>query len=80
MQFDGTSATPRHSVALCLSVLSVEAHLHWFELIKMCTFRAATSDVHISVTNWPNIMILYMLELFLTAKMILRPGIFIIQK
>jgi len=30
MQFDGTSATHRHFLALCLSVLSVDARIHCF--------------------------------------------------
>jgi hypothetical protein len=43
----------------------------------MFTFRAETSNDHISTTKGPNIMILYALELSHVA--LLRPGILIIQ-
>ena len=59
-------------IAVCTKVC------HRAKLIKMCTFRAATSDVHISTTKGPNIMILYALES--SHKALLRPGICTIQK
>jgi hypothetical protein len=66
------SEMPTRIIAICTKVR------HRAKSIKMCTFRAATSDVHISATNGPNIMILYALESSHTA--LLRPSIFTIQK
>jgi hypothetical protein len=58
-------------IAICIKVCTR------VNSIKMFTFRAETSNDHISTTKGPDIMILYALELSHVA--LVRPGIFIIQ-
>jgi hypothetical protein len=58
-------------IAICIKVCTR------VNSIKMFTFRAETSNDHISRTKGPDIMISYALESSHVA--LLRPGIFIIQ-
>jgi len=48
MQFDGASVTHRHFLALCLSVLSVDARIHryvgWEEIVKVLLENGAEAN------------------------------------
>ena len=67
MQFDGTSATHCHFVALCLSVLSVEARIHCAEAIEGDVVTRLHVTFRKLVTATPGADPIYFCNLFIAV-------------